>query len=66
MRDAGYYWVKLSAEDDWQPAEWDVDQQWWWVIGDDVPRGISEANAAPEVIGERIRAGQVTDAENEP
>ncbi len=35
MRQDGFYWIRPSAGDPWEPASWRVEFQDWWLIGSD-------------------------------
>ena len=52
-REDGFYWVRTSSE--WTIGEWDAVQDWWYLIGTDIP-GLDSPDWGIEVIevGPRI------------
>jgi hypothetical protein len=49
VRQSGYYWVKLDAVEDWEPALWTGDH--WVLLGTGVRKDEPEV---PEVIGDPV------------
>ncbi|KAA0676738.1 hypothetical protein [Azospirillum brasilense] len=35
-RPSGYYWVRLNASDDWEPARWNAENASWQLLGGDI------------------------------
>lgn len=35
-REEGFYWVKLNNSGKWEPAEWKIAPESWWVIGESI------------------------------
>lgn len=49
----GLYWVKFRVNDDWRPAEYRDDGEWY-VIGDEMPHSNGLGNDPPAVVGKPL------------
>ena len=55
-RDLGYYWVRLGVNDDWQPAEYRKDGEWF-LIGEEIP----PIDGPPSVVGPKIASPDLSE-----
>lgn len=58
-REKGHYWFKPAPSEPWEPAEWDADNQCWWVCASETPW--DEAQVSTIVIGPKIEPPAIVD-----